>query len=133
MLTLPAGAGAGVHSTLRMTTAMEAGISDHIWTIAELCGLLPEMPSATKRIDKGLILKAPGEASELAKPLIHPIFVLPSSLIAIAPFRYLWNNPPSFVGKNVWLAFFTPVIVFFVIALALSYLMTVCWRLWKSN
>jgi hypothetical protein len=37
------------------------------------------------------------------------------------------------VGKNVWLAFFTPVIVFFVIALALSYLMTVCWRLWKSN
>jgi hypothetical protein len=79
-----------------MTTAMEAGISDHIWTIAELCGLLPEMPSATKRIDKGLILKAPGEASELAKPLIHPIFVLPSSLIAIVPFRYLWNNPPSF-------------------------------------
>jgi hypothetical protein len=30
-------------------------------------------------------LKGPGEASELAKPLIYPIFVLPSSLIAIAP------------------------------------------------
>jgi hypothetical protein len=41
----------------------------------------------------------------LAKPLIQPIFVLPSSLLAIAPFLYLWNNPPSFVGKNVWLAF----------------------------
>ena len=71
--------------------------------------------------------------SELAKPLIRPIFILPSSLIAIAPFRYLWNNPPSFVGGNVWLAFLAPVIVYFVIALGLSYLMTVCWKLWKSN
>jgi hypothetical protein len=41
--------------------AMEAGISDHVWTIEELCCLLPEMASATKRIDKGLILKALGE------------------------------------------------------------------------
>jgi hypothetical protein len=40
---------------------MEAGISDHVWTIEELCGLLPEMASATNRIDKGLILKALGE------------------------------------------------------------------------
>ena len=31
--------------------------------IKELCGLLPEMASATKRIDKGLILKALGERS----------------------------------------------------------------------
>jgi hypothetical protein len=43
---------------LRVTPAMEAGISNHIWTIEELCGLLPETASATKRIDKGLILKA---------------------------------------------------------------------------
>jgi hypothetical protein len=50
-----------VHQTLRVTPAMEAGISDHVWTIEELCGLLPEMASATKRIDKGLILKALGE------------------------------------------------------------------------
>ena len=50
-----------VHSTLRVTPAMEAGISDHVWSIEELCGLLPETPSATKRIDKGLILKALGE------------------------------------------------------------------------
>ena len=50
-----------VHSTLRVTPAMEASISNHVWTIAELCGLLPEMTSATKRIDKGLILKALGE------------------------------------------------------------------------
>lgn len=50
-----------VHSTLRVTPAMEAGISDHIWTIEELCGLLPETASAATRIDKGLILKALGE------------------------------------------------------------------------
>ncbi len=50
-----------VHSTLRATPAMEAGISNHVWTIEELCGLLPETASATKRIDKGLILKALGE------------------------------------------------------------------------
>jgi hypothetical protein len=50
-----------VHSTLRVTPAMEAGISDHVWTIEEMCALLPESPSATKRIDKGLILKALGE------------------------------------------------------------------------
>jgi hypothetical protein len=50
-----------VHQTLRVTPAMEAGISDHIWTIEELCGLLPVMASATKRIGKGLILKALGE------------------------------------------------------------------------
>ncbi len=46
---------------MRVTPAMEAGISNHVWTIEELCDLLPEAPSATKRIDKGLILKALGE------------------------------------------------------------------------
>jgi hypothetical protein len=69
----------------------------------------------------------------LAKPFIHPVFILPSSLIALGPFRYLWNNPPSFVGKSFWLAFFTPVVVSIVIAFASSYLMTLCWRLWKSD
>jgi hypothetical protein len=50
-----------VHSTLRVTPAMESGLSNYVWTIEELCGLLPETASATKRIDKGLILKALGE------------------------------------------------------------------------
>jgi IS1 family transposase len=46
-----------VHSTLRVTPAMEAGLTDHVWTLAELCGLLPERkPNA--RIDKELVLKA---------------------------------------------------------------------------
>ena len=50
-----------VHTMLRVTPATEASISNHVRTIDELCGLLPEMASATKRIDKGLILKALGE------------------------------------------------------------------------
>jgi IS1 family transposase len=29
-----------VHQTLRVTPAMEAGISNHVWSISELCGLL---------------------------------------------------------------------------------------------
>jgi hypothetical protein len=53
-----------VHSTLRVTPAMEAGLSDHVWSIEQMGGLLPEAPSATKRIDKGLILKALGERIE---------------------------------------------------------------------
>jgi IS1 family transposase len=46
-----------VHSSLRVTPAMEAGLTDHIWTLAELCNILPERkPNA--RIDKELVLKA---------------------------------------------------------------------------
>jgi hypothetical protein len=29
-----------VHSTLRVTPAMESGLSNHVWTIEELCDLL---------------------------------------------------------------------------------------------
>ncbi len=47
-----------VHSTLRVTPAMQAGISDHVWSLEELCALLPERESATKRIDKSLLPKA---------------------------------------------------------------------------
>jgi IS1 family transposase len=50
-----------VHSSLRVTPAMEAGISDHIWSIEELCSLLPETHRIATQIDKGLILKALGE------------------------------------------------------------------------
>ena len=31
---------ARVHQTLRVTPAMEAGVSDHVWTIEEIVGLL---------------------------------------------------------------------------------------------
>jgi IS1 family transposase len=48
-----------VHKTLRVTPAMEAGLTDHVWTLEELCGLLPEKkPNA--RADKEMITKALG-------------------------------------------------------------------------
>jgi len=50
-----------VHQTLRVTPAMEAGISDHVWSIAELCNLLPESHTIAAQIDKALVLKALGE------------------------------------------------------------------------
>jgi hypothetical protein len=37
-----------VHQTLRVTPAMEAGLSDHVWTVEELIALLPQ-PEAKKR------------------------------------------------------------------------------------
>jgi len=43
---------------------MEARISDHVWSIEEMCSLLPQSQSAAKRIDKGLILKALGETAD---------------------------------------------------------------------
>jgi hypothetical protein len=49
------------HSTLRVTPAMEAGLTDHVWSLEEMRSTLPEHASAAKRIDKGLILKALGE------------------------------------------------------------------------
>jgi IS1 family transposase len=46
-----------VHKSLRVTPAMEAGLTDHVWSLEELCALLPERkPNA--RADKELILKA---------------------------------------------------------------------------
>jgi hypothetical protein len=50
-----------IHQILRVTPAMEAGLTNHVWGLEELCALLPQSASATKRIDKRLILKALGE------------------------------------------------------------------------
>ncbi|MCB1737377.1 MAG: DDE-type integrase/transposase/recombinase, partial [Gammaproteobacteria bacterium] len=33
-----------IHKTLRVTPAMEAGIADHVWTMEEVIGLIPEEP-----------------------------------------------------------------------------------------
>jgi hypothetical protein len=30
-----------IHQTLRVTPAMEAGITDHVWSLDEIVGLLP--------------------------------------------------------------------------------------------
>lgn len=46
-----------VHKSLRVTPAMEAGLTDHVWTLQELVALLPEKkPNA--RADKDLVAKA---------------------------------------------------------------------------
>jgi hypothetical protein len=37
-----------IHKTLRVTPAMEAGLSVHVWTVEELVAILPE-PIAKKR------------------------------------------------------------------------------------
>ena len=37
-----------VHTTLRVTPAMEAGLTDHVWSLDEIVGLIPE-PVAKKR------------------------------------------------------------------------------------
>jgi hypothetical protein len=34
-----------VHQTLRLTPAMEAGLSDHVWSLEELVGLLEQKAS----------------------------------------------------------------------------------------
>jgi IS1 family transposase len=51
---------ARVHQTLRVTPAMEAGLADHIWSIEEMCALLPERKSPVAAIDRALLLKAMG-------------------------------------------------------------------------
>jgi len=47
-----------VHTTLRITPAMEAGVSDHVWSIEELCTLLPELKPTTKKLENKILLKA---------------------------------------------------------------------------
>jgi hypothetical protein len=32
-----------IHKSLRVTPAMEAGVTDHVWTIEEVAGLLEEI------------------------------------------------------------------------------------------
>ena len=45
-----------------VTPAMQAGLTDHVWTIEELCNLLPEPIAAKSTIDNELLLKALSEA-----------------------------------------------------------------------
>lgn len=69
----------------------------------------------------------------MAKRRIEPFLIFPCSMIALVPFRYLWNNPPSFVGQNLWLALLTPITAFVVVDLGLWYVAMLCWRRWKSS
>jgi hypothetical protein len=48
------------HQTLRCTPAMEAGLTDHIWTIEELCALMPKPIVKASTIESTLVAKALG-------------------------------------------------------------------------
>jgi len=52
-----------VHSSLRVTPAMQAGIADHVWTIEELVSLLQYDDRVISKIDKALFRKALGDAA----------------------------------------------------------------------
>jgi IS1 family transposase len=47
-----------IHSTLRVTPAMEAGIANHVWSLEEICCLLPQPKKAATRIEREMIAKA---------------------------------------------------------------------------
>ncbi|HZU33909.1 MAG TPA: IS1 family transposase [Candidatus Angelobacter sp.] len=51
-----------VHKTLRITPAMQAGLTDHVWSIGELCSLMQPKKSTLavtrKATEKSMILKA---------------------------------------------------------------------------
>jgi hypothetical protein len=39
---------AHIHKTLRVSPAMEAGISDHVWSLEEIAALIPEPKSGPR-------------------------------------------------------------------------------------
>lgn len=47
-----------IHKTLKVTPAMEAGLTDHVWTIEELCNLTPEPKTAKSTIEHEMVLDA---------------------------------------------------------------------------
>jgi len=52
-----------VHSTLRVTPAMDAGITDHVWSLEELCALLPKPTVKPSALESHLVRKALGESA----------------------------------------------------------------------
>ena len=47
-----------IHQTLKVTPAMEAGLTDHVWEIEELCALLPKPTVSASKIERNLTAKA---------------------------------------------------------------------------
>lgn len=46
-----------VHQTLRVTPAMEAKLTDHVWSLEELCALLPKSVVRASTIERELLVK----------------------------------------------------------------------------
>jgi hypothetical protein len=53
-----------VHQTLRITPAMAAGITDHIWSVEEVCRLAQSPVNPCREIEKMMTAKALGESPE---------------------------------------------------------------------
>lgn len=47
-----------VHSSLRVTPAQEAGLSDHVWSVEELIALMPKQVVSKSQIERRLMLQA---------------------------------------------------------------------------
>ena len=62
-----------VHSTLRVTPAMEAGIAGHVWSVEELAALLPAPVFETARPLRGRISNWP-TAGRRARPRARPAY-----------------------------------------------------------
>jgi IS1 family transposase len=46
-----------IHQTLKITPAMEAGLTDHVWSLEEVCALLPKPVVKSSQIEKNLVSK----------------------------------------------------------------------------
>ena len=51
-----------IHQTLRVTPAMQAGLSDHVWTVEELIALLPKPVVRASTIESEMLRRALGES-----------------------------------------------------------------------
>jgi hypothetical protein len=49
-----------IHQTLKVTPAMEAGLTDHVWSLEELCVLMPKPTVRASTIESDLVRKALG-------------------------------------------------------------------------
>jgi len=48
---------ARIHQTLRVTPAMEAGVSDHVWSVEEIVGLLEAREAHAAETERRVLLK----------------------------------------------------------------------------
>ena len=61
-----------VHSTLRVTPAMEAGLTDQVWSLEELVALLPET-KPNEQTDKELVRRALQRGNYGKEPSFNPV------------------------------------------------------------
>jgi hypothetical protein len=50
-----------IHQTLKVTPAMESGLTDHVWSIEELVAILPKPTVKSSTVENDMVRKALGE------------------------------------------------------------------------